>query len=60
VEEKVRRFFNFIDLPCEIITGNSPEMKEIVRSITQEYGWFSQEKDSYNTGALIISERSRK
>jgi hypothetical protein len=59
-DEVLRVFLNFADLPCEVITGNSPIMKEIVRSIAQEYGWVSREKDSYNIGALIISERNRK
>ena len=55
-DEKTRRFLNFVELPCEIITGNSPAMKSIVRSIVTEYGWFCKEKDSYNYGTLIIME----
>ena len=57
-EEKIRKFLNFADLPCQIITGNSPEMKKIVRFVTEEYGWQSYEKDSYNYGTLIIIERT--
>jgi len=56
-DEAVRSFLNFADLPCEIITGNSPTMKSIVRSVVDEYGWFCQEKSDYNYGALIITEK---
>tara|TARA_Y100000004_G_scaffold196158_1_gene265304 strand:+ start:1534 stop:1746 length:213 start_codon:yes stop_codon:yes gene_type:complete len=57
VDEKVRRFLNFVDLPCEIITGNSTRMKEIVKKIVFDYEWFCHEKDSYNYGTLIITEK---
>lgn len=56
VDEIVRSFLNFIDLPCQIITGNSPKMKNIVRGVVKEYEWFCYEKDSYNYGTLIITE----
>ena len=55
-DEKVRMFLNFVDLPCKIITGNSPEMKKIVRTVIDEYGWHCYEKDSYNYGTLVITE----
>ena len=55
-DEKVRTFLNFVDLPCQIITGNSPKMKSIVRKIIKEYDWFCYERDSYNYGTLIIVE----
>lgn len=57
VDEIVRSFLNFIELPCQIITGNSPQMKEIVKKVVKEYEWFSYEKDSYNYGTLIIVEK---
>lgn len=53
-DEKVRRFLNFVELPCYIITGNSYEMKNIVRSIVKEYEWYCHEKDSYNHGTLVV------
>ena len=56
-DDIVRSFLNFIDLPCEIITGNSPHMKEIVTKVVKEYEWFCHEKNSYNYGSLIIVER---
>tara|TARA_B100000927_G_scaffold278972_1_gene262162 strand:- start:969 stop:1184 length:216 start_codon:yes stop_codon:yes gene_type:complete len=56
-EERTRMFLNFVELPCEIITGNSPTMKEIVRKLVAEYGWHCYEKDNYNHGTLIIVER---
>ena len=54
--EKVHQFLNFVDLPCLIVTGNSSEMKKIVRLVVHEYGWKCREKDSYNYGTLIIME----
>jgi hypothetical protein len=57
VEEKIRRFLNFAELPCQIITGDSAKMKEIVNLVVHEYGWKSREKDNYNYGTLIIMER---
>ena len=56
VDESTRRFFNFVSLPCEVITGNSPKMKKIVKNIVKQYGWFCYEKDSYNYGSLIVVE----
>ena len=56
-EDIVRSFLNYVELPCQVITGNSPEMKRIVRTVVSEYGWICYEKDNYNYGALIIVER---
>ena len=56
-EDLVRKFLNFAELPCQIITGNSPEMKKIVKKVVKEYLWVSYEKDCYNYGTLIIDER---
>lgn len=56
-DEKVRNFLNYVKLPCEIITGNSPTMKNIVKKVVQEYGWCLYERDSYNTGTLVIIEK---
>ena len=53
-EEKIRQFLNFVDLPCQVITGNSPSMKKIVKTIVTEYEWVCYEKSSYNYGTLII------
>ena len=57
-DEKIRRFLNFAELPCQIITGNSTNMKNIVRSVVEEYNWACHEKDSYNYGTLIVTEKS--
>ena len=56
--EAVRRFLNFVNLPCEIITGNSSQMKKIVRHVVAEYGWRCHEKNSYNFGSLIITDKT--
>ena len=58
VDEIVRVFLNFIELPCQIITGNSPQMKQIVKNVVKEYSWVCYEKDSYNYGTLVIIEKS--
>ena len=57
VDEKVRKFLNFVELPCNIITGKSPEMKKIVEDIVIEYEWSFHEKDSWNTGTLVVTEK---
>jgi DNA-nicking Smr family endonuclease len=57
VDDVVRSFLNFVNLPCQIVTGNSPEMKNIVKKVVEEYEWFCYEKDSYNHGTLIITEK---
>jgi hypothetical protein len=59
VDEIVRNFLNFIDLPCQIITGNSQQMKIMVKDIVREYEWFCYEKNSYNHGTLVIVEVRR-
>tara|TARA_X000001388_G_scaffold77480_2_gene78491 strand:- start:6795 stop:7013 length:219 start_codon:yes stop_codon:yes gene_type:complete len=56
VDDLTRSFLNFVDLPCEIITGNSSDMKVVVKKIVEEYGWFWREKDSYNHGTIIVTE----
>ena len=56
VDEKVRKFLNFVELPCNIITGKSPEMKKIVEDIVIEYEWSFREKDGWNTGTLVVTE----
>lgn len=57
VDEVTRSFLNFIELPCQIVTGNSTKMKDIVCAVVEEYEWFCYEKDSYNYGTLIIVEK---
>ena len=56
-DEITRSFLNFIELPCEIITGNSEQMKQILKNVVKEYDWFCYEKDSYNYGTLVIMEK---
>ena len=56
VEEVVRKFLNFVELPCKIITGNSLKMKARVKSIVYEYGWKCKEESDLNHGTLMIFE----
>jgi DNA-nicking Smr family endonuclease len=58
-DEVTRSFLNFINLPCQIVTGNSPKMKNIVKKVVEEYEWFCYEKDSYNHGTLVVVEVRR-
>lgn len=60
VDNKIREFLNFAELPCEIITGNSLKMKDIVKRVVKEYEWFCYEKNSYNCGTLVIVEGGMK
>jgi len=59
-DEVTRSFLNFIELPCQVVTGNSEQMKAIVRSVVREYEWFCYEKSNYNHGTLVITERNVK
>ena len=56
VDEKIRKFLNFVELPCKIVTGNSDKMKLIVKSVVNEYGWDCKILDDYNTGTLVVVE----
>jgi len=58
VEERTKKFLNFIELPCKIITGNSSKMKVKVRSIIYEYGWRCWEESEHNQGLLVVVENS--
>lgn len=53
-EEKVRSFLNFVELPCDIITGKSEKMKEIVYSIIEEYNWHATALYDANDGRIRI------
>ena len=59
-DEKIRMFLNFVDLPCQIVTGNSGEMKIIAEEIVREYDWHCYEMNSYNYGTLIVLEKEIK
>ncbi len=56
-EEKLRTFFNFIELPCEVITGNSSYMINLVGRLAEEYGWSHHQKDDFNLGSYIVCEK---
>jgi len=56
LEEVVKKFLNFVDLPCKIITGKSAKMKASVKSIIVEYGWACWEHSAQNPGILIVVE----
>ena len=56
-EEKIKKFLNFIELPCKIITGDSSKMKDIAHAIVDEYGWPCHLESAQNAGALIVVEK---
>tara|TARA_B100001094_G_scaffold327093_1_gene384503 strand:- start:2817 stop:3242 length:426 start_codon:yes stop_codon:yes gene_type:complete len=57
VEEEVKNFLNFVELPCKIITGNSDQMKYLVDRIVKEYGWHCGIENVHNPGTLMVVER---
>ena len=59
-DEKIRSFFNFVDLPCIVTTGNSLKMKQILKIIVEEYGWQMREPIYYNKGSFIVTSRTEK
>lgn len=56
VEEKVRFFLNFVELPCTIVTGVSEEMVRRVSVVVEEYGWHL-EGDANNAGSFVVLEK---
>lgn len=56
-EEEIKKFLNFIELPCKIITGGSDKMRDIATTIVGEYGWSCHQESAQNTGALIVVEK---
>jgi len=57
VEEKVKSFLNWAELPVSIVTGNSTAMKDEVKKIVDEYEWSCHESP-YNNGEIIVREQS--
>jgi len=41
-------------LPVDIITGNSDEMKKVVRQVLNYYGFLYNEGDFYNNGYIKV------
>ena len=57
VDDKVREFLNFAELPARIITGKSRQMRQIVVAIVEEYEYSCDFESAHNFGALIIEEK---
>ncbi len=49
---------NIDNLPIEIITGNSNDMKKIVQKITNKLNLSAYPKNHYNLGCLIINNNA--
>ena len=56
VDEKVRAFLNFVELPCTIIVGKSDKMRKLVESIILEYDWSISAIGSQNSGSIKVVE----
>ena len=56
VDDQVRCFLNFANLPVKIVTGKSRQMRNIVISIIEEYKYSYHFESAYNFGSLIVSE----
>ena len=56
VEEKVKKFLNWAELPVRIVTGNSEKMKKIVASIAEDYEWHHRQELG-NPWCMIIEEK---
>jgi hypothetical protein len=57
VEEKVKKFLNWAELPVRIVTGNSSKMKAIVTTIVEDYEWHHRYEFG-NSGCMIIEENA--
>ena len=57
VDEKIRKYLNWIEYPTRIITGHSDYMKSAVKRVAEEYGLYCRE-NIQNPGELIIEETS--
>jgi len=55
-ERQIHRFIYQVQLPCKIITGNSVEMKTIVRNVLEEYALHSHYEHYINNGCLVVTE----
>tara|TARA_R100001510_G_C7646836_1_gene204157 strand:- start:402 stop:824 length:423 start_codon:yes stop_codon:yes gene_type:complete len=55
-DDEIRKFLNFVELPCKIVTGNSDAMKKFVEAVVLEYGWQCHEESAANPGTLIVIE----
>jgi DNA-nicking Smr family endonuclease len=47
---------NLDNLPVEVITGKSDQMRNIVKSVIKEYGFFCHNQHWVNEGCLIITD----
>lgn len=56
VDDRVRCFLNFANLPVKIVTGRSQQMRSIVISVIEEYGYSYSYESAYNFGSLVVCE----
>lgn len=57
VDESLRKFLNFVELPCKIIVGNSEVMKSLVKGVLNDYDWDFHEESTHNPGTLVVVEK---
>ena len=56
-EYKIHRFIYRSDIPCKIITGHSERMKEIMRSVLNEYDLSCHHESCVNFGSFIVTDK---
>tara|TARA_B100000131_G_scaffold7812_1_gene8101 strand:- start:2120 stop:2368 length:249 start_codon:yes stop_codon:yes gene_type:complete len=56
-EIKVLNFILKEDFPIQIVTGNSDNMRNIVKKILSEYNFHCHPQYWYNEGCLVITEK---
>lgn len=56
VDDKVREFLNFAELPVRIVTGKSKQMRDIATTVIKEYEYEFYFESAHNFGALIVRD----
>ena len=56
VDDKVREFLNFAELPVRIVTGKSKKMRDLTIAVIKEYEYEFCFESARNFGALIVSD----
>ena len=57
VSAALEDFFNFVELPCKVITGNSKRMKDLLFATVKKYSYECHLQDDYNLGAFVVFEK---
>ena len=58
VDRVVENFVLLEELPVKIITGNSPSMHTLTRSVLERHDLHWEYESFLNLGAIVVSEQS--